>query len=163
MTKQSQEAGQRRRDRHPARIQLNFTSMIDVVFLLLIYFITTVSFAVDEGVLSTKLPRGTGEASAADPPQRPLRILLTAVGVTGFRIEVEGLREFPTSFTALANILKGIQHDPPNGRHGAYKPDNPVVIRPDVNVRWQHALNAFNAVLGAGYQRVNFAQAREPG
>lgn len=149
----------RGRDVRPARMNLNFTSMIDVVFLLMIYFIITVNFAVGEGVLTAKLPQGTGEADAVDPPTRPLKLVIIDSGPTGCHIAIEGLPEAPKSFTELATLLDRIQYDPKNGRRGAYKPDNPVIIQPTTNVRWQHVVNTFNAAVKARYSNISFAQA----
>jgi len=57
----------------PARMQLNLTSMIDVIFQLLIYFVVTANFMLDEGVLVAKMPQGTGksdEQQIEPPPEK---------------------------------------------------------------------------------------------
>ena len=58
-------------------MELKMTSMIDVVFLLLIYFVITASFAVGEGVITAQFPVGTGEADPLDPPKNPIKIIVT--------------------------------------------------------------------------------------
>ncbi len=145
-------------------MQPNLSSMIDVIFLLLIYFVSTVNFTPDEGVLTAKLPQGSGQPTTTDlaPPQRPLNILLLAAGETDCRIRIEGYPQAPTNFTELAAFLVQLQYDPAQGLNsGAFKPDNPVVIRPDAGVRWQHVANAFNAAVRARYTNINFAQVRQ--
>lgn len=141
-------------------MQPNLSAMIDVIFLLLIYFVSTVNFTPDEGVLTAKLPQGTGQPTTdLTPPQRPLNILLTAAGETDCRIRIEGYPQTPTNFTELATFLIKLQYDPEQGmRSGAFKPDSPVIIRPDESVRWQHVANAFNAAVRARYTNINFAQ-----
>jgi len=141
-------------------MQPNLSSMIDVIFLLLIYFVSTVNFTPDEGVLTAKLPQGSGRPSTdLAPPQRPLNILLTAAGETDCRIQIEGYPQAPGSFNELATFLIKLQYDPEQGlRSGAFKPDSPVVIRPESGVRWQHVANAFNAAVRARYTNINFAQ-----
>jgi len=141
-------------------MELNMTSMIDVVFQLLIYFILTASFAVGEGVITAQLPQGTGAADSAKPPDQPLNIILTSAGTHGYRITVEGYHTAPGDFTQLQNILVEMQYDTSRGRNGMYKPDNPVIIKPDGTVRWQHVVNAFNATVAARYSNVAFAQAQ---
>lgn len=147
-----------------ATMQLNLTSMIDVIFQLLIYFVITASFTVDEGVLTTKLPGLEGEtnSSAPKPPERPLNIVISTEGHHGFRIRIEGLNRAPADFAQLGQMLVELQYDPTRGRTaGAYKPDNPVIIKPDATARWQHVVNAFNAAIEARYSNVSFARVSE--
>ena len=49
----------RRRD--PIEVQVPLTSLIDIVFLLLIYFLLTTNFMVDEGI-KIKLPQARASA-----------------------------------------------------------------------------------------------------
>ena len=152
----------RRAELAPASMRLNFTAMIDVIFLLLIYFVITANFAVDEGVLSAKLPAAPGLSdSSPKPPQRPLRILVSSAGRYGYRLGIEGLAEAPPDFVALARTLTYLQHDPQRGLRGPYKDDHPVIVAPDGLVRWQHVVNAFNAAVTARYRNVSFARLEE--
>ena len=141
-------------------MQPNLSAMIDVIFLLLIYFVTTANFTPDEGVLTAKLPQGTGKTSQdLTPPQRPLNIVLSPAGEVECRIRIEGYPQAPAGFAELATLLVQLQYDPQRGlRSGAFKPDSPVVIRPKAGVRWQHVANAFNAAVRARYTNINFAQ-----
>ncbi len=149
----------KRKEIEPSKMAVNFTSMIDVIFNLLIYFVITASFAVGEGVILAKLPAGTGAAAENKLPERPINIELTSHDVYEVRIRVEGASEAPTHFTGLIQLLESLQSDPGRGRNGPYKPDNPVIIRPDGQVRWQHVVNAFNACIKARYSNVSFATA----
>ncbi len=144
-------------------MQLNLTAMIDVVFLLLIYFVLTANFSVGEGVILAKLPQGGGTPKESiKPPDRPLNINLTSASLAGVRISIEGAPSVNT-FSDLIRVLIGLQDDPERGRTtGAYRPDNPVIIRPDGRVRWQHVVNAFNAAIAARYSNVSFATAQQP-
>lgn len=153
-------SARKRHGRPPGNMQPNLSAMIDVIFLLLIYFVTTVNFTPDEGVLTAKLPQGTGQPSTdLAPPPQPLNILLTAAGETECFIRIQGYPQAPGTFSELAALLVQLQYDPQSGlRSGAFKPDNPVIIRPDAGVRWQHVANAFNAAVRARYTNINFAQ-----
>lgn len=153
-------SARKRHGRPRGNMQPNLSSMIDVIFLLLIYFVVTVNFTPDEGVLTAKLPQGTGQPSAdLAPPQQPLNILITAAGETECFIRIQGYPQSPASFGELATLLVQLQYDPERGlRSGAFKPDSPVIIRPDAGVRWQHVANAFNAAVRARYTNINFAQ-----
>ncbi len=157
-----QEKRRKQRDTGGDAMQLNLTSMIDVVFQLLIYFVVTASFTIGEGVITAKLPSGPGTPQQSkQPPERPLEIILNTGGDIGteYRVSIKGLAGQPRSFTELSDTLIQLQYDPQRGLNGAYKPDNPVIIKPDVSVRWQHVVNAFNAAVRARYSNVSFAQA----
>ncbi|MFW6059967.1 MAG: ExbD/TolR family protein [Phycisphaeraceae bacterium] len=142
----------------PARMQVNLTSMIDVTFLLLIYFIITANFMLDEGVLIARMPQGTGQAAEEtdEPPEQPLEIELIPDPPAGVRIHIAGERGINT-FTDLAQQLQSWQVTPSNPG-GIYKPDNPVIIKPVGEVRWQHVVNAFNAAIKSRYSNVAFGQ-----
>ena len=154
-------SARKRRGRPPAKMTLNLTSMIDVIFQLLIYFVVTANFMLDEGVLTAKMPQGSGKPTQAklEPPPRPLNIELVSAGSAGVQINVAGAARI-TNFTELSQQLVALQYDPERGRRGAYKPDNPVIIKPAGQVRWQHVVNAFNAAIKARYSNVSFAQSQ---
>ena len=141
-----------------ARMQINLTSMIDVTFQLLIYFIVTANFTFEEGVLVARMPQGTGQAQeeSIEPPPQPLEIRLVADPPTDVRIHIDGERGINT-FTGLAQRLQSWQVNDRNPG-GIYKADNPVIIRPVGEVRWQHVVNAFNAAIKARYTNVAFGQ-----
>lgn len=151
----------KRREQGPARMQLNLTSMIDVTFQLLIYFVVTASFSIDEGIITAKMPSGSGPAAADVIPDKPLTINIQSLPPVGYRIMLEGHREAPADFRQLFKALDDLRDDSAKGgKRGVYKPDNPVIIKPEANVRWQHVVNAFNAALRAKFSEVSFAQAQ---
>jgi len=150
----------RKRNRDDSgKMTLNLTAMIDVVFQLLIYFVVTASFAIDEGMLTTQLPTGSGTGDSADPPKKPLNIIVRSEGTAGYRVSVQGFPDAPVNFKQLSEMLKGLMRDPERNLTGPYPSDNPVIIRPDGLVRWTHVVNAYNAALRAGYKQISFAKA----
>jgi biopolymer transport protein ExbD len=149
----------RRAPREPASMQLNLTSMIDVIFQLLIYFVITASFAVEEGAIAAKLPKGSGEGDPTEPPKTKLKIRLQSTANAGARVSVDNRRV--KNFAQLHERLVQLQDNPEKGRSGPYGVDNPVVIEPQGEVRWQHVVNAFNAAVRAEYGNVNFAAASD--
>lgn len=150
----------RRRSVDPAGMQLNLTSMIDVIFLLLIYFVITATFTPDEGVITTKLPAQEGMSSTKlpEPPKRPLNIVVSTAGKYGYRLHIEGAPQTPADFVQLNRILTELQYAPKRGRTGPFPDDTPVLIKPDGTARWQHVINAFNAAISAQYSNVSFAR-----
>ncbi len=153
-----------KRDMRPASMTLNLTSMIDVVFQLLIYFILTIAFVMGEGIITANLPTGSGVAAESDPLAQKIEIVLSSAGTQGigYRIRLEGMAEAPTNFTSLAEMLTRFRHDPATNPGGIYDPkETPVIIRPEGDVRWQHVVNAFNAAVTAKFQNVAFASKQE--
>ena len=86
----------RAKDLARERCELQMTPMIDVTFLLLIFFMCTLEFKTLEGKLSANLPRNVG------PNHAPL---IEEVEVV-LRVEAEGLKLFPG----------GQPYDDPSGR-----------------------------------------------
>ena len=152
-----------RRGTGPPRITLNLPAMIDVTFLLVIYFVVTASFSPGEGILTAKLPQGTGSAALATLPPQPLAIVVSDAGATGCRLSIEDFATAnpPRDFRELYELLVSLQYDKARGRtEGMHKPGDPVIIKPSRQVRWQHVVNAFNAAVRAGYENIAFAQAQ---
>ncbi len=157
------EARPRRRRRRPAGdIGLNLTSMIDVVFLLLVYFMVATEFRSGEEVYKLDLPERDG-AAASDPfeiDDEPLRIEVRSRGPVGddpslaaAGIAVPGPYPQPMDFRELRTLLEELLV---GGPRGLFPRDHPVVVDPVGSTRWQHALAAFNAAAAAGYENVTF-------
>jgi len=131
-------------------MQLQMTSMIDVVFLLLIYFVITANFIIDEGTLLATMPGNSAERPTDAPPDPPIQIDLTSSddGVT-YNIMVNGQRiENATSLAAfMTNRVQSAQ----------MASDDIVQIKPQGVVRWQHVVNVFNACVTAKLENVGFA------
>lgn len=150
----------KKRGRKKAEItDLNLTSMIDVIFQLLIYFVVTASFMIDEGILTAKLPVGAGSPEDQDelPPEKITIELTSGEGET--TVAIQRGRQSYDSFGQLAEDLNRLRYDPDIGQiDGIYEADNPVIIEPTGFVRWQHVVNAFNAAIAAKYTNVSFSE-----
>ncbi|MAC18884.1 MAG: hypothetical protein CMJ23_04245 [Phycisphaerae bacterium] len=140
----------RRRLPDPASAELNLTSMIDVVFQLLIYFIVGTSFAMGEQSYRMDLPERRGSA-----PIDPLEldddpIIIQVLG--GGRISVPGPWSGPASLDQLTPFLQRQRAD----RGGLIEIDAPIKVRPGAAVAWGDAVEVFNAAVSAGYETVGF-------
>ncbi len=140
---------------------MNLVAMLDLSFNILIFFIITANFAVHEGVITAKVPAmigGEGAATESPLPKTELKIQLTSGGMDGqARITIDGSAEQTQDFSRLSEVLARIQNNKENPS-GAFAADNPVVITPDQNTRWQDVVNTFNAVVKAKYSDVSFGQ-----
>lgn len=140
-----------------ASIALNFTAMIDVVFLLLLYFMLTADFAKQEDAFALDLP-GQGAAEVADDPfALPEQPILVSVrsrgdGQADYALTTDSpLVGDVTDYDALSTTLGTLRGD-------LLAPDHEMVISPEPGTRWEHTLGAYNAVTRAGFERVRFAR-----
>lgn len=130
----------------------NLAPMVDVVMVILIFFMLGTSFAAREGVLSMQLPADVGPGGGATVTISPaVRISLQpAEGGAGVRLAIEGRPLAGHGFDDLCRYLKG-QID-----RGA-DPRGRVVLAVDPTVRYKHVIATFNACARAGFENVQFA------
>jgi biopolymer transport protein ExbD len=135
---------------------LRLTAMLDVVFLLLIFFVLTATFALNEGVLAANLPGGP--ARTPEPPQE-MWITITPQGLDGvtFAVGEAGSRRYYHDAESLTRQLAAWHYDPVNNPAGLYDEQTIVAIRTHGDVAWQHPVDAVNAARRAGYENISFA------
>lgn len=132
-------------------LRVEMTPMIDVVFLLLVFFLWTSSFDAPEFDLPGQLatPPSGSEAQATPPSEAPmfdeLVIKVQAAGDDAvFQLGEERVGDKATLLARLAAIAAlGVQP--------------PVIIDPDRNVAMQHAIAAYDAARAAGLNDCLFA------
>lgn len=133
-----------------------FASMIDLSFLLLIFFLTTTRFSRPEGLLSAPMP-STGGAFAASValPLTPIVVRMRMSGETpgAVALTVNEEPNPPQSFDQLSKMLREFQTRP------GFDPETPVVLVAADDVSWDHVVSAWNAALNAGCTRIAFGDA----
>lgn len=146
-------AAQRAKQGRPAsRMALNLAPMIDVTFLLLIFFLVTTTFKRAEGVFASHLPKTAGRPTAALPIS-PIVVRIGRPDLAGddYRIRIDNFTRAPQTFEELAQFLLDIQGNP------GFDRKTPVVIFPAPHVRWDHVVNCWNAAVRARCQNITFA------
>ncbi len=142
----------RRRRRHSAPgIHLNIIPLVDVTFLLMIFFVIAGTFERWEGVLSSRmLP--SGPSAGVPLPFTPvtMRIRGTGPNPSDFLVEIDGAGRATRSFTELSVMLKELQRNP------GFSADTPIIVVSDSGVRWDHVVSAWNSAIRAGYRSVAF-------
>jgi biopolymer transport protein ExbD len=132
------------------------TPMIDVVFLLLIFFVVAAAGAVKESILATDLaPLGAVESTEIPPPEDPWQVqvslkLRPAEDGAGAIVDMNGaeyvdLDRLESQLRALAEI----------------DATNPVVLSVAEGVRWGAVIDLYDRCRRAGLQSVNF-EAKAP-
>ncbi len=125
--------------------QLNMTSMIDIVFLLLIFFVMTFKIVELEGDFTVRMPLAGSDSVTMDPTDLPLKLRMRA-DEEG-RLASISLNEIDlgTDFDQLrANVVSLIGTSTPiEGDEG---PE--IEIDTDYNLRYEHVIAAITAVSG---------------
>jgi biopolymer transport protein ExbD len=129
------------RKRKRFQVQIPLTSLIDIVFLLLIYFLLTTNFMVDEGI-KIKLP----QAKAAAPQTEEV--------ITVY-VDQEGRASLGTDEVPLAELFDRIKE-----KIGS-KQDELVVIRADRAVILNKAVKVMDIVKAAGAGRLCLATEKD--
>ena len=143
------------RKRKTGSIGLNLTAMIDVVFLLLIYFMVATEFKTAEESFPMDVPiRQHGQAITLD--NEPLIILVESAGSGSgeLRVRLEGPWDPIASLDELSSFLRSNKASG-FGRNGLFAETHPILVRPTKNTRWEHAIAAYNVVVNANYTNIS--------
>lgn len=134
-----------------------FAPMIDMSFLLLIFFMTTTRFAQPEGLFSSEMPRygaGLGSGPHLPLPETPVvvRLSLDATDPQGMVMSVDRFPGAPSSPAELAEFLQQVQKQP------GFDAQTPVIIVAENRVQWDHVVGCWNAAIRAGCKNIAFAE-----
>ncbi|MEX0701140.1 MAG: biopolymer transporter ExbD [Planctomycetales bacterium] len=137
--------------RREVRADQAMTSMIDVVFLLLIFFVCASIGRIPEKLLPTELAAGAVSApvEAEPPPEIPrqeywLRLVRTEAGRTEF--EINGSRY--GSFVALRPVLAQL---------GELAGSDPLILDIGPQVPAEDLIRTYDTSLAAGFTAIHFA------
>lgn len=126
--------------------EINLVPMIDVILVMIIFFVVTTTFD-SRSVINLELPRATGEP--ADKQAAPLSVLVNADG-RYFVGEREVLR---SDLQSLKQTLLEVAGD---------DRDKPVLLRADARTPHQAVVTAYEALGQLGFSRVMIATAPPP-
>jgi len=155
------------KSRSSEKVEMQLTSMIDVIFLLLIFFVMTFRISAQEGDFNVKMPIGGGQGTA-DTTNIPIKLRLRA-NTDGELVDivVDDSRSFGNDFGKLREFILQL-----TGGNAPPKPeDGPEVeIDLDYNLRYEFVIGAITAVTGRRQgdrierlvERIKFAAPRKP-
>jgi len=140
----------------PVPIGLNVASMIDVVFLLLMYFMVATDFSPAEETFRMDLPDRHIGSDSFSLKDHPLQVEVLAAGARSHPIftipgwgsptgSVDSLR------TQLTDLLGTGEHADSRAK---FTSDHPVEILVSPGAGWGWAVEAFNAAVAAGFTSV---------
>lgn len=136
----------------------NLAPMVDVVMVILIFFMLGTTFAFSEGVLPTQLPSQVGPGGGASVTIVPaVRIALVddAADPLGCRILVMEQALPNNSFDALKDYMS-------SKREAGADPSGRVLIAPMPDVEYQRVISAMDACVRAGFTNIMFGFGAEP-
>ena len=140
-----------RRRRPGAGMSLHLAPMIDVTFLLLIFFLLSTTFRRPEGILGANLPRESGPPSVALPIS-PVVVRLTSTGPApgDYAIQIDNFEAQPVTFGELTQFLVDIR------RNEGFDDETPVVIVASVDTLWEPVVDCWNAAVRAACKNISF-------
>ena len=120
-------------------LDVNLTPLIDVVFLLLIFFMVTTTFTRDSSLLIT-LPEASGEERQSTPTQ--IEVMIAQNGA--YSINGQGLvnTQIDTLKKAITEISGG-------------DTSLPMMITADANTHYQSVVTVMDALAQLGFNRLN--------
>jgi len=126
---------------------VNLTPLIDVVFLLLIFFMVSTSF-VKQSQITIRLPEAESTAAVEEPPAQ-IEIMITEQGA----YLVNGRELINNRPETIRNALQ---------RVSAGNTDLPLTISADANARHQHVVTAMDVAGRLGFVRISIATVDDP-
>tara|TARA_R110002111_G_scaffold70791_3_gene114066 strand:- start:586 stop:1011 length:426 start_codon:yes stop_codon:yes gene_type:complete len=125
----------------PEEPDVNLTPMIDVVFLLLLFFMVSTSF-IRESSLKVDLPEATGQALTEK--QAPIDIIINAEG----QFIINDITVLAPDNNRVTELLKQAVGD---------NQDPHIIISADANAEYQHIVTAMDIAQQLGYTRLTLA------
>jgi len=125
-----------------AQPEVNLTSLIDVVFLLLIFFMVSTSF-VKQSQINISLPQAESTVTTEEPPES-IDIMITATGT----YLINGRELINSRAETIRNALQKVS---------AGKNDLPMTISADANAKHQHVVTAMDVAGRLGFTQISIA------
>jgi biopolymer transport protein ExbD len=127
--------------------EVNLTSLIDVVLLLLIFFMVSTSF-VKQSQINISLPEAERSTSVEAPPEQ-IDIMITATGV----YLVNGRELINNRPETIRNALQKVS---------AGRNNMPMTISADADARHQHVVTAMDIAGRLGFTQISIATVNDP-
>ena len=130
-----------------AQVEVNLTSLIDVVLLLLIFFMVSTSF-VKQAQITISLPEAESATVIPEAPQQ-IDVMISATGM----YMVNGRELINSRPETIRNALQKVSDG-----------DNtlPLTISADANARHQDVVTAMDVAGRLGFKKISIATVNEP-
>lgn len=125
---------------------INMTSMIDIVFLLLVFFMVTLKIVEQEGDFSVKMPLASNSSGAVDDTELPLKLRLKADENGRLTSIAMNDTQLGTDFDALRDKVIELTSGMQPGDAPEEGPE--IEIDTDYNLRYEYVIKGITAVSG---------------
>lgn len=129
------------RSRREVEPEINVTSLIDVILLLVMFFMVSTTFVTD-GRMSVRLP----QASLAAVTRQPDPVVITVLADGSYRVNERALAN-----TSAATLRAALEDQVGDGR------GKPITIRADARTTHQAVVTAMDVAGKVGFTEVNIA------
>lgn len=130
--------------------ELSVAPLIDMVFLLLVYFMVTCSLVKSEGDLSIRLPGALAQAQSVDMLDEQI-VEITANGdvfLNGKRFDHAASQDLPELYATLIRYKQSCENN---------KTKDMITIQAADDTEHQRLIDVMNACAGAGIKNVTFS------
>ncbi len=127
--------------------EVNLTSLIDVVLLLLIFFMVSTSF-VKQSQINISLPQTDSTTIVEEPPEQ-IDIMITATGI----YLVNGRELINNRPETIRNALQKV---------AAGRNNMPMTISADADAKHQHVVTAMDVAGRLGFTQISIATVNDP-
>ena len=138
-----------------SRITLRMAPMIDLIFLLLIFFLVAAKFRPQEDFLPFQLPAAYSQQQTVGKPE-PLTIRISAAP-SGCLVQISRLSAVPIENENIEADLAVLMEKTRECLLAQKRlASDPVEIICDANVKWEHLAKIYNLFYGAGLTDITF-------
>jgi len=129
-------------------IGFQIAPMVDVVFVLLLFFMATAGSQVIEKELNIKLPSGRSAGPSDKTPKPPIIIEISAEGAITMNnrvFDTPDSKNLPDLRKWLEDTIK------------RFGDESPVIIRPNLETRHERIIDVLNAAAASGVKNLTFS------
>jgi biopolymer transport protein ExbD len=134
--------------RGPKNLTIRMTPLIDVIFLLLIFFIMTIHFQRPEGVLANRLPEKGGQSITEQQDWEIVRLRIklsiTDEDMPSILLQDRKIRSYEELHEFLTMLPEDVL----------------LVVEPQARVPYRHVIGVYNTCLKAEKHNIVFSMAR---
>ena len=143
------------RKKKPPNYSPNIVPLLDVLFLLLLFFVLAGKFRQDEGMIPGSLP--PPDVQSNEIPRPPVILEVHGEGEHAERAIFNFLNETDTITDSdlLYRQLKSRFDSNPDAKKAA---EDDIIIIKYYNARWQFIVDAYNQAARAGFKKISFQQ-----
>jgi biopolymer transport protein ExbD len=143
----------KKRGSQPVKPELNVIPLVDVMFMMILFFVLGTRFRQNEGQIPATLPKvdAAAQASETTPEEvpKPVNVRVSSDGSGAVSYQVAGIPTTITDPQELYDKLAGMRAN--LGDKGA------VIIQPTTDTKWQYAVEVFNQAVRAQYKSIGFS------